>query len=58
MLADAGSSVSISPDVELKMGFGMPMTGRVLAAGAPAPAAHLEVDWVHVGARRRGARTR
>ncbi|MGW6282332.1 amidohydrolase family protein [Kribbella sp. NPDC055071] len=33
MLADAGSSVSISPDVELKMGFGFPMTGRVLAAG-------------------------
>ncbi|MFF6982350.1 amidohydrolase family protein [Streptomyces sp. NPDC008343] len=33
MLADAGSSVSISPDVELKMGFGRPMAGRVLAAG-------------------------
>ncbi|MGW3286619.1 amidohydrolase family protein [Streptomyces sp. NPDC001002] len=33
MLADAGASVSISPDVELKMGFGWPMTGRVLAAG-------------------------
>jgi 5-methylthioadenosine/S-adenosylhomocysteine deaminase len=33
MLADAGSSVSISPDVELKMGFGWPMTGRALAAG-------------------------
>jgi len=33
MLADAGSSVSISPDVELKMGIGWPMTGRVLAAG-------------------------
>jgi cytosine/adenosine deaminase-related metal-dependent hydrolase len=33
MLADAGSSVSISPDVELKMGFGWPMTGRILAAG-------------------------
>ena len=33
MLADAGSSVSISPDVELKMGLGWPMTGRVLAAG-------------------------
>ncbi|MFD7155596.1 amidohydrolase family protein [Kribbella sp. NPDC059898] len=33
MLADAGASVSISPDVELKMGFGQPMTGRVLAAG-------------------------
>ncbi|MGW4796775.1 amidohydrolase family protein [Nonomuraea sp. NPDC004297] len=33
MLADAGSSVSISPDVELKMGFGWPITGRALAAG-------------------------
>ncbi|MFK0287100.1 amidohydrolase family protein [Streptomyces sp. NPDC090499] len=33
MLADAGSSLSISPDVELKMGFGFPMTGRALAAG-------------------------
>jgi 5-methylthioadenosine/S-adenosylhomocysteine deaminase len=33
MLADAGSSVSISPDVELKMGFGSPITGRALAAG-------------------------
>jgi 5-methylthioadenosine/S-adenosylhomocysteine deaminase len=33
MLADAGSSVSISPDVELKMGIGWPMTGRMLAAG-------------------------
>ncbi|MFD1051805.1 ferritin-like fold-containing protein, partial [Kibdelosporangium lantanae] len=28
MLADAGSSLSISPDVELKMGFGNPLTGR------------------------------
>ncbi|WP_410619601.1 amidohydrolase family protein [Amycolatopsis sp. cmx-8-4] len=33
MLADAGCSVSISPDVELKMGLGWPETGRVLAAG-------------------------
>ncbi|MFI6294676.1 amidohydrolase family protein [Nonomuraea sp. NPDC050790] len=33
MLADADASVSISPDVELKMGFGSPMTGRALAAG-------------------------
>ncbi|MCO6008122.1 amidohydrolase family protein [Actinoallomurus purpureus] len=33
MLADAGSSVSISPDVELKMGFGWPMTRRMLATG-------------------------
>ncbi|WP_026198123.1 amidohydrolase family protein [Sciscionella marina] len=33
MLADAGCSVSISPDVEAKMGFGWPETGRMLAAG-------------------------
>ncbi|MFI9617164.1 amidohydrolase family protein [Streptomyces sp. NPDC052023] len=33
MLADAGSSLSVSPDVELKMGFGSPVTGRALAAG-------------------------
>ncbi len=33
MLADAGSSVSISPGVELTMGIGRPMTGRLLAAG-------------------------
>ncbi|MFD7324260.1 amidohydrolase family protein [Streptomyces sp. NPDC059875] len=33
MLADAGSSLSVSPDVELKMGFGAPLTGRALAAG-------------------------
>lgn len=33
MMADAGCSVSISPDVELKMGIGWPETGRMLAAG-------------------------
>jgi 5-methylthioadenosine/S-adenosylhomocysteine deaminase len=33
MMADAGCSVSISPDVELKMGFGWPETGRMVAAG-------------------------
>ncbi|MEV6485882.1 amidohydrolase family protein [Streptomyces sp. NPDC051576] len=33
MLAGAGSSISISPDVELKMGFGNPLTGQALAAG-------------------------
>jgi 5-methylthioadenosine/S-adenosylhomocysteine deaminase len=33
MLADAGASVSVSPDVEVKMGFGWPETGRLLAAG-------------------------
>ncbi|MFD9701172.1 amidohydrolase family protein [Lentzea sp. NPDC059081] len=33
MMADHGCSVSISPDVELKMGHGWPETGRMLAAG-------------------------
>lgn len=33
MIAAAGGSVSLSPDVELKMGFGIPLTGRMLAAG-------------------------
>lgn len=33
LIADVGGSVSISPDVEAKMGFGWPETGRVLAAG-------------------------
>ena len=33
MIAESGASVSISPDVELKMGFGWPMTGRMLAGG-------------------------
>lgn len=33
MIADAGASISISPDVESKMGFGWPETGRALAAG-------------------------
>ncbi|MDT7623588.1 MAG: 5-methylthioadenosine/S-adenosylhomocysteine deaminase, partial [Pseudonocardiales bacterium] len=33
LAADAGSSVSVSPDVELKMGIGWPATGRMLAAG-------------------------
>ncbi|WP_405990514.1 amidohydrolase family protein [Streptomyces sp. NBC_00986] len=33
MLADVGASLSVSPDVELKMGFGSPVTGRALAAG-------------------------
>ncbi|MER6798973.1 amidohydrolase family protein, partial [Amycolatopsis mediterranei] len=33
MLADAGGSVSVSPDVELKMGFEPLIAGRALAAG-------------------------
>jgi 5-methylthioadenosine/S-adenosylhomocysteine deaminase len=33
MLAEVGSTVSISPDVELRMGFGWPMTGRMINAG-------------------------
>ncbi|MFD2470857.1 amidohydrolase family protein [Amycolatopsis silviterrae] len=33
ILADAGCSVTVSPDVEAKMGFGWPETGRLLGAG-------------------------
>ncbi|WP_037365757.1 amidohydrolase family protein [Amycolatopsis orientalis] len=33
IIAEAGCSVTISPDVEAKMGFGWPETGRLLAAG-------------------------
>lgn len=33
LLAEFGASASVSPDVELKMGFGMPKTGDLIAAG-------------------------
>jgi len=33
MMAAAGSSASISPDIELQMGHGWPATGRLLEAG-------------------------
>ena len=33
MMADAGVSASIAPDVEMQMGHGWPATGRLLAAG-------------------------
>jgi len=33
MMADCGCSASVSPDVEIQMGFGWPATGRLLAAG-------------------------
>lgn len=33
MMADAGVSASISPDIELQMGHGWPATGRLLKAG-------------------------
>jgi 5-methylthioadenosine/S-adenosylhomocysteine deaminase len=33
MMADAGATASISPDIELQMGHGWPATGRLLAAG-------------------------
>jgi 5-methylthioadenosine/S-adenosylhomocysteine deaminase len=33
MMADAGCTASISPDVELQMGHGWPATGRLLDAG-------------------------
>jgi cytosine/adenosine deaminase-related metal-dependent hydrolase len=34
-LADAGTSVSLSPYTELRIGFGLPKTGDFLAAGVP-----------------------
>jgi cytosine/adenosine deaminase-related metal-dependent hydrolase len=34
-LADSGSSVSLSPYTELRIGFGFPVTGELLAAGIP-----------------------
>jgi 5-methylthioadenosine/S-adenosylhomocysteine deaminase len=33
MMADAGCTASISPDIELQMGHGWPATGRLVAAG-------------------------
>ena len=33
MMADAGCTASISPDIELQMGHGWPATGRLLDAG-------------------------
>jgi cytosine/adenosine deaminase-related metal-dependent hydrolase len=33
MMADAGCTASISPDIELQMGHGWPATGRLLEAG-------------------------
>jgi cytosine/adenosine deaminase-related metal-dependent hydrolase len=49
MLADAGGSVSISPDVELKMGLGWPETGRMLAAGGDMFATMRTADVVQRG---------
>ena len=33
MMADAGVSASVSPDIELQMGHGWPATGRLMKAG-------------------------
>lgn len=33
MMADRGASASVSPDVEMQMGFGWPATGRLMAHG-------------------------
>jgi cytosine/adenosine deaminase-related metal-dependent hydrolase len=33
MMADAGASASVSPDIEMQMGHGWPATGRLLDAG-------------------------
>ncbi|GAA4576721.1 amidohydrolase family protein [Planotetraspora kaengkrachanensis] len=35
-IADSGGGVSVSPVVEVELGLGYPVTGRVVAAGAPA----------------------
>jgi 5-methylthioadenosine/S-adenosylhomocysteine deaminase len=33
MAIDAGASITVTPEVEMQMGHGLPITGRVLAAG-------------------------
>src|SRR5581483_5241661 len=33
MIADSGGGISVSPEVEMNMGHGMPVTGRALAQG-------------------------
>jgi 5-methylthioadenosine/S-adenosylhomocysteine deaminase len=35
LLADAGASFTVAPEVELQMGFGEPLTGRLRALGCP-----------------------
>ncbi|MDH2426184.1 amidohydrolase family protein [Sphaerisporangium sp. TRM90804] len=35
-IAGSGGGISVSPVVEAELGFGIPVTGRALAAGAPA----------------------
>lgn len=34
-IADSGGTISVSPVVEVELGFGAPVTGRALAAGVP-----------------------
>src|SRR6185312_9426855 len=35
MLCDRGVSFTVTPEVEMQMGFGRPLTNRLLARGAP-----------------------
>lgn len=44
-VADAGASISISPFTELRIGFGLPQTGKFLEAGIPVG---LSVDTVEL----------
>ena len=43
VLADAGASFTTTPEVEMQMGHGLPITGRVLALGA-SPTIGIDVE--------------
>lgn len=43
VLADAGASFTVTPEVEMQMGHGLPITGRVLALGAR-PSIGIDVE--------------
>lgn len=43
VLADAGASFTVTPEVEMQMGHGLPVTGRVLALGAR-PSIGIDVE--------------
>ncbi|MGE0746192.1 MAG: amidohydrolase family protein [Rhodospirillales bacterium] len=42
-LADAGSNVTVTPEPEMQMGFGYPLTGRLVALGAP-PSIGVDIE--------------
>lgn len=45
LLVDAGASVTVTPEIELQMGFGYPLTGRLMALGArPSIGVDVESD--------------